>query len=173
MMSACVNSVQKPERFDLYVRKFRSICMMHGIQVGSRTELPAFLRKLIDDRHLAMDFWGFIRKLSDREGGELSDDQLVGVIVEGLTDCDISEQDGGSQRTIDNLRAMLAGVDIQSPPQSSLEMAPFPRSEPASPRDDKPLWTRAEEVATKSSNAQTPPPPEKQVSPVPDPVPEK
>src|SRR5258707_8579496 len=106
MMSACVNSVQKPERFDLYVRKFRSICMMHGVHVGSRKELPAFLRKLIDDRHLAMDFWGFIGKVSDREGGELSDNQMLGVIVEGLTDCDISEQDGGAQRIINDLRAM-------------------------------------------------------------------
>src|SRR5260370_5089123 len=128
MMSAYANSVQKPERFGLYVRKFRSICMMHGVQVGSRTELPAFLRKLIEDRHLAMDFWAFVGKLSDREGGELSDDQMLGVIVEGLTDCDISEQDGGTKRTVDDLRAMLAGVDIQSPEPRQVEMAPFPRS---------------------------------------------
>ena len=128
MMSAYANSVQKPERFDMYVRKFRSICMMHGVQTGSRKELPVFLRKLIDDRHLAMDFWGFISKLSDREKGQLSDDQLMGIIVEGITECDISEIDGGAQGTIDNLRAMLAGVDIQDSEGPQVEIAPFPKS---------------------------------------------
>src|SRR5258708_3992046 len=162
MMSAYANSVQKPERFDMYVRKFRSICMMHGVPVGSRKELPAFLRKLIEDRHLAMDFWAFVGKLSDREGGELSDDQILGVIVEGLTDCDISEQDGGTKRTVDDLRAMLAGVDIQSPEPRQVEMAPFPRSEAASQRGDKQLWTQAEELAAKLSNLQTPLTAEKQ-----------
>src|SRR5882757_9453684 len=124
MMSAYANSVQKPERFDLYVRKFRSISMMHGVPMGSLKELPVFLRKLIDDRHLAMDFWGFIGKLSDREGGVLSDDQILGVIVEGITDCDISEQDGGAQRIVGDLRAMLSGVDIQGPQFGQVEMAP-------------------------------------------------
>ena len=138
-MSAYANSVQKPERFDMYVRKFRSICMMHGVQTGSRKELPAFLRKLIDDRHLAMDFWGFIGKLSDRENGPLSDDQMLGVIVEGITDCDISEIDGGAQRTIDDLRAMLAGVDIQGSEYRQVEIAPFPKSEVAIQEAERPL----------------------------------
>ncbi len=163
-MSAFANSVQKPERFDMYVRKFRSICMMHGIQVGSRTELPGFLRKLVEDRHLAMDFWAFIGKLSNREGGELSDDQVLGVVVEGITDAEFSEVDGGAKRTVDDLRAMLAGVDIQGPGQSQVEMAPFPRSEAGSQRDEKQLWTQAEELATRPSNAQAPITPEKQVA---------
>ena len=136
-MSAYANSVQKPERFDLYVRKFRSICMMHGVPMGSLKELPVFLRKLIDDRHLAMDFWGFIAKLSDREGGVLSDDQMLNVIVEGITDCDISEQDGGAERTVGDLRAMLAGVDIQGPQYGQVEMAPFPKSDAAAPKAEK------------------------------------
>ena len=138
-MSAYANSVQKPERFDMYVRKFRSICMMHGVQTGSRKELPVFLRRLIDDRHLAMDFWGFISKLSDRENGPLSDDQLMGVIVEGITECDISEIDGGAQGTVDNLRAMLAGVDIQGSESPQVEIAPFPKSEAATLEVEKPL----------------------------------
>src|SRR5260370_13825305 len=116
MMSDYANSVQKSERFGLYGRKFRSICMMHGLQVGSRTELPAFLRKLIDDRHLAMDFWAFVGKLSDREGGELSDDQVLGVVVEGITDAEISEVDRGAKRTVDDLRAILAGVHPSGAP---------------------------------------------------------
>jgi TonB family protein len=164
-MSAFANSVQKPERFDLYVRKFRSICMMHGIQVGSRKELPDFLRKLVDDRHLAMDFWAFVSKLSDREGGELSDDQVLGVVVEGLTDAEISEVDGGAKRTVEGLRAMLAGVDIQSPEQTQVEMAPFPRSDGGSQRDERKVWTHAEELATPPSNPQATFTPQKQAPP--------
>jgi TonB family protein len=157
MMSAFANSVQKPERFDMYVRKFRSICMMHGIQIGSHMELSGFLRKLVEDRHLAMDFWAFIGKLSNREGGELSDDQVLSVVVEGITETEISEVDGGAKRTVDDLRAMLAGVDIQGPGQSQVEMAPFPRKEAVSPRDEKQLWTHAEELAARPSNPQSPP----------------
>jgi TonB family protein len=165
MMSAFANSVQKPERFDLYVRKFQSICMMHGIQVGSRKELPDFLRKLVDDRHLAMDFWAFVSKLSDREGGELSDDQVLGVVVEGLTDAEISEVDGGAKRTVDGLRAMLSGVDIQNPEQIQVEMAPFPRSGGGSQRDERQVWTHAEELATPPSNPQATFTPQKQAPP--------
>jgi TonB family protein len=142
MMSACANSVKKPERFDMYVRKFRSICVMHGIQIGSDTELPTFLRKLLDDRHLAMDFWAFVGKVSNREGGELSDDQLLGVIVEGIIKAEISEVDAGHKRTIDDLRSMLAGVDIQGPEQTAVEMAPFPQKKPASDRGEDLPWTR-------------------------------
>jgi TonB family protein len=141
MMSAYANSVQKPERFDTYVRKFRAICMMHGVQTGSRKELPVFLRKLIDDRHLAMDFWGFIGKLSDREDGPLSDDQMLDVIIEGITDCDVSEVDGGALRTIHDLRAMLAGVDIQGSEYREVEIAPFPKSDLRIQEAEKPLDT--------------------------------
>ncbi|HEX4577377.1 MAG TPA: energy transducer TonB [Edaphobacter sp.] len=145
MMSAYANSVQKPERFDMYVRKFRSICAMHGVEMGSRTELPGFMRKLMEDRHLAMDFWAFIGKLSNREGGELSDDQILGVVVEGVTDSEFSLEDGGQEPAVDDLRAMLAGVDIQAPQQSPVETAPFPRSEAGSPQDNGQSSTRAAE----------------------------
>jgi TonB family protein len=129
MMSAIANSVPKPEGFDRYVRKFRSICAMHGVQIGSRTELPGFLQKLLEDRHLAMDFWAFIGKSSNREGGQLSDDQLLGVVVEGITASDLSLEDTGLEPTVDDLRAMLAGVDIHGAEQSSVVMAPFPKPE--------------------------------------------
>jgi TonB family protein len=174
MMSAYANSLQKPESFDRYVRKFRSICTMHGVEIGSRTKLPDFMRKLVEDRHLAMDFWAFIGKVSDREGGELSDDQMLGVVVEGITDSEISEEDNGEMRTVDDLRALLAGVDVHA--QAPVVMAPFPKSAAGAPRDaprdedeqkmhaeDNPtnravdqLWARAEESATKLSDIQRP-----------------
>jgi TonB family protein len=128
MMSAFANSLHKPERFDLSVRKFRSICAMHGLQMGSRTDLPVFMQKLMDDRHLAMDFWAFVGKLSSREGGEFSDDQVLAVVTEGVAG-ELSEEDDDSRQVLDNLRAMLSGVDVQGPGQSQVEIAPFPQSE--------------------------------------------
>jgi TonB family protein len=129
MMSAYANSLQKPPRFDMYVRKLQSICAMHGVQIGLRTDLPGFMEKLAEDRHLAMDFWAFVGKLSSREGGDLSDDQVLNIIVEGVTDSEIQQEDVGLKRFVDDLRAMLAGVDIQSPGQTQVEHAPFPRTE--------------------------------------------
>jgi len=167
-MSAIANTVPKPEGFDRYVRKFRSICAMHGVQIGSRTELSGFLQQLLEDRHLAMDFWAFIGKVSNREGGQLTDDQMIGVVVEGITESELSLEDTGQEPTVDDLRAMLAGVDIQGPGQSPVVMAPFPRPEPSpmerpepspmertaspnietgSPRNDGQVWARAAELA--------------------------
>jgi TonB family protein len=129
-MSAYVNILQKPERFDTCVRKLQSICAMHGVHVGSRVDLPGFMKKLVEDRHLAMDFWAFVSKVSNREGGDLSDDQLVALIVEAITNDEVWHEDGGLKKTVDDLRAMLAGVDIQTP----VEIAPFPRSNSSSHR---------------------------------------
>jgi TonB family protein len=170
MMSAIANSVPKPEGFDRNVRKFRSLCAMHGVPIGSRTELSVFLPKLLEDRHFAMDFWAFIGKLSNREGGQLSDNQMIGVIVEGITDSELSLDDTGLEPTIDDLRAMLAGEDIQGPEQSPVVMAPFPQSEPGpteqtpspriegnSQRNDGQAWAHVGESAAsaKSSTGST------------------
>jgi Gram-negative bacterial TonB protein C-terminal len=147
-MSALANSLHKPERFDAYVRRFRAICGMHGIQVGSRGDLCGFMQKLMEDRHLSMDFWSFVGKLSGREGGELSDDQMLAVIVEGVTGGESSEEDG---RVVDDLRAMLAGVDIQGPGKGQVELAAFPpRSETGPPQADGELRPRVLELPLKA-----------------------
>ena len=145
MMPALANRLQKPERFDLYVRKFRSICDMHGVQIGSPADLPSFMQKLPEDRFFAMDFWGLIGKLSSREGGELSDEQMLSVIVEGVTGGDTPHDDRELKSSIDDLRAMIAGVDIHNPEQTQVETAPFP-ARSASPREGlRDMWTRAGE----------------------------
>jgi hypothetical protein len=123
MMSAFTNSLQKPEGFELYVRKFRAICVLHDVPVGSRKDLPAFLQKLVEDRPLAMDFWKLTGKLSNREGGELSDDQMLAVVIEGVTGGESPEVGGEQKQSVDDLRAMLAGVDIQNPGQDRTEEA--------------------------------------------------
>ena len=131
-MSAYANSLQKPERFGLYLTKFRAICVMHGVQVGSRKDLRDFMEKLREDRHLAMDFWALIGKLSNREGGELSDDQVLSVVIEGVTGGDVPEDDGDTKRTVDDLRALLAGVDVHAPAHNRLSRNRFrERNRPA------------------------------------------
>jgi TonB family protein len=143
MMSAIANSLQKPEGFKLYVRKFRAICVMHGVPFGSRTDLPGFMQKLMQDQHLAMDFWNLIGKLSNREEGELSDDQVLTVVTESVAGGGISEEDTELKRTVANLRAMLAGVDIQSPDAVPVELAPFPPSEGDTRQGDRDVTTQA------------------------------
>jgi TonB family protein len=128
MMSAYANGLRKPENFDSYVRKFRVICVTHEIETGPRADVALFLKKLAGDRHLAMDFWAFVGKLSDREGGELNDDQILAVILEGITQGEISPDDGDLKLAVEDLRAMLAGVDVHGHVQ--IEPEPFSRGEP-------------------------------------------
>jgi TonB family protein len=141
-MSAYANSLRKPERFDMYIRKLQSICAMHGVPIGSRMNLSDFMQKLAEDRHLAMDFWAFIGKLSDREGGELSDDQVLAVVVESITHSAHWQEDGGLKRAVDDLRAMIAGVDIQVPESGQVQPAPFPVNESRSHQGDGEWRTR-------------------------------
>jgi TonB family protein len=153
MMSATANSLQKPQRFDLYLKKIRVICTMHGVEVGARTNLPGFMQKLMEDRHLAMDFWALVSKLSDREGGELSDDQILAVVVEGVTGSEHSDEDAETKRIAGDLRSMLAGVDIQGPEANQVEPAPFARSEASQPQDDGELRIRFAETPPPASDA--------------------
>jgi TonB family protein len=122
----------KPEQIDRYVRKFRSICEMHGIQFGSHENLPEFLHRLADDRYFAMDFWAFTGRLSRREDGELSDEQMLAFIVEGIVGDELADADDELKGVIAELSALLAGVDVQSPSQNHVEPAPFPHTEPDS-----------------------------------------
>ena len=124
---------QKPERFDLYSRKFGAICEMHSIKTGSDEDLEGFLEKLESDRHFAMDFWGLAGKLSAREGGELSDEQMLALVVEGVTGKPLpTGSDAALDPTLSLLRAMVAGVDIQRP--SPTPSAPV-RTAPVEPID--------------------------------------
>jgi TonB family protein len=131
-MSTPATIPTKPELFDRYVRKFRSICEMHGIQFGSHQNLPEFLHRLADDRYFAMDFWAFTGKLSRREDGELSDEQMLALIVEGIAGDELADADDELKGVIAELAALLAGVDVQSPSQNHVEPAPFPHTAPDS-----------------------------------------
>jgi TonB family protein len=113
MILTSASGVQKPERFELYVGKLRSLCDMHGIATGSPDNLPTLLRKLEEDRRFSMDFWGLVGRLSSREGGELSDEQTLTVVVAGVTgDESLNVADTRLRHSLDQLRALLSGVDL-------------------------------------------------------------
>ncbi len=151
-MSAYANSLQKPQRFDMYVRKLQSICVMHAVHIGSHRDLPDFLEQLVEDKHLAMDFWAFIGRLSQRDGGELTDDQTLAVVIESITDSDVWQEDAGLNKTIDRLRALLAGVDIPAD-QTQPKIAPFPREKDA-PQDDASSWTHDDASAIRRTDSE-------------------
>jgi TonB family protein len=117
MILTSANGIHKPERFDLYVGKLRSLFDMHGIGIGSPDNLPTLLQRLEEDRRFSMEFWGLVGKLSSREGGELSDEQTLTVVVAGVTgDESLNVADTRLRHSLDQLRALLSGVDLHQEP---------------------------------------------------------
>lgn len=113
------NTWRKSEQFDPYVKKFRSLFDMHNVQSGSPEDLPGFMIKLAQDRHFAMDFWALTGTLSKREGGELSVEEVLAVIVDAVTGGDIPADGDGHKILVDELATLLAGVDLYSPSRMS------------------------------------------------------
>jgi TonB family protein len=120
-MSSYANSWDEPEQFDLYVKKFRSLFTMHNVGSGSPEDFPHFMVKLTQDRHFAMDFWALTGTLSKREGGELAVDQTLAVIVDAVIGGPVPAGDDGVKVLVDELAALLAGVDLYSPSRLSDE----------------------------------------------------
>jgi TonB family protein len=132
MMSSSANIRTTPKLFDLHVRKFRSICDMHGVRFGSHKDLRGFIHALTENQHLSMDFWAFIGTLNARGGGQLSVDLMLAVIVEGIAGDDIPDAPDAVEelKSIANqLAYLLAGVDVQSPLRKWVDPIPFPRPE--------------------------------------------
>jgi TonB family protein len=114
-MSSCVSTLKKPDQCEVYVKKFRSLFEMHHVGFGTLEEFPAFMQKLVQDRHFAMDFWALTGNLSRREGGELSVEEMLAVIVDAVIGGEIPAGDVGVKTLVDELAALLAGVDLYSP----------------------------------------------------------
>jgi TonB family protein len=115
IMSSYANTWNEPDQFDLYVKKFRSLFTMHNVGFGSPEDFPHFMVKLAQDRHFAMDFWALTGTLSKREGGELGVDETLAVIADAVIGGPIPAGDDGVRVLIDELAALLAGVDLYSP----------------------------------------------------------
>jgi TonB family protein len=155
-MSTPATIPTKPELFDRYVRKFRSICEMHGIQFGSHENLPEFVHRLADDRYFAMDFWAFTGRLSRREEGDLTDEQMLALIIEGIAGDEVPDANGELKDAIAELAALLAGVDVQSPLQNQVDPAPFPHTDPESStgKDGKETTGHGSEMPWRASSLQ-------------------
>ena len=134
-MSSNPSFQRQPEPLDRNSRKFRVICEMHGIKTGAPEDLEPFLGKLESDGHFAMDFWAFAGKLSARDGGELSDDQMLALFVEGVIGSPMPATGNAAlDPALALFRAMLAGVDVHPPEPSP--PAPPPRTAPVAPIDE-------------------------------------
>jgi TonB family protein len=130
MTSTQVNPPEKSEGFDIYVKKLRSICDMHGVRFGSPYDLTDFMQKLAENKHFAMDFWAFTGTLSSREGGGLSNDQMLAVVVESVACSEIPGADFGLRKLVNDLASLLAGVDLHSPvSQDNVQPQPLSRSD--------------------------------------------
>ena len=68
---------------------------MHHVGFGTPEDFPAFMVKLIQDRHFAMDFWALTGNLSRREGGDLSVEEMLAVIVDAVSGGEIPAGDDG------------------------------------------------------------------------------
>ncbi len=91
----------------LYVRKFRSVCDMHSVRFGSPDNFGRFMQQLVEDRKFAMDFWALAGRFSSREGGELTDEQMLEVIVHEIAGSAVTAVDGGLKQQVDSLARIL------------------------------------------------------------------
>jgi TonB family protein len=143
--------LRKPDQAEIYVKKFRSLFDMHHVGFGTPEEFPAFMVKLIQDRHFAMDFWALTGNLSRREGGDLSVEEMLAVIVDAVSGGEIPAGEGGVKTLVDELASLLAGVDLYSPSrfsdQDETETDPPPVSSVAVPKGSQTKFTDMTERA--------------------------
>ena len=110
-MSAYSNLHSEPTQEDRLVRQVVAACAKHGVAYGSPDDLRGFLRALDNNKHLAMDFWSMVARMSERGAVEESD-WLLNVIVEGVTGqtlANLTAQGSTYQQPIQRLRSLLAG----------------------------------------------------------------
>jgi TonB family protein len=107
---------------DPYVRKVAGVCDMHRVPVGSVAELAGFLAALDEDKHLAMDFWAVMGKMSDEGSAYLAgqplNERMLEVVVEAVTGLSLAEVITSSEEmlgVVERLSRLLAGEDMNSP----------------------------------------------------------
>jgi TonB family protein len=126
---------------------------MHRVPVGSAAELQGFLTALDEDKHLAMDFWGVMGKMSE-EGpaylaGRTLNARMLEVVVEVVTGSTVAEILASGERprqVVAQLVRLLAGEDIHSP--VVVDGAPEVEAVPLDVESKKPV--RPESVAAAS-----------------------
>jgi periplasmic protein TonB len=103
------------------VNSIASLCATHRIPRGNPLDLGAFLRALRENRHLAMEFWKAVARVSDESAG-LALVAINGVVLEAVigavTGCSVAEMiAAGSEqrRLVGELGSLLAGEDADGP----------------------------------------------------------
>jgi TonB family protein len=117
-------------------RKIHAVLEMHQVSFGAAEDLPRFLQKLREDRHLAMDFWAAVAAIG-KESEELSNDELLDIFVRGITQKNTREaQDFNDEvcKAVEEFRRLLAGEDVDPPIEESenekISWSESPQEEP-------------------------------------------
>ncbi len=102
-----------------FAREIAAVCEKHSVAHGSPGKLAGFLRALQKNKHLAMDFWSLVVRISSEEnGGSVDPDWLLAVIVEGVTGWSVSSLyavRAAETSDVNRLASMLAGEDVHPP----------------------------------------------------------
>jgi hypothetical protein len=125
-MSAYSNLQSESSPVDRLVRQVIAICAKHRVNYGSPDDLRGFLHALDTNKHLAMDFWSMVARMSER-GAVENPDWLLSIIVEAVTGqtlADLSAQDAIYQQPIQRLRGLLAGEDVRPPAPAPTDRKP-------------------------------------------------
>jgi TonB family protein len=67
-MAARSNTNLNPLSGSGFVRKIEMVCDMHGVTFGSPANLAGFVQALDGNKHLAMDFWSLVGRMSETAG---------------------------------------------------------------------------------------------------------
>ena len=97
------------------IKRLRSLFEMHQIPFGAPEHLGGLLLSLHENRHFAMDFWSLVNSLSDSGSGTLGDAAMVEAVVESSTGVDANSLPADERPGIEELRQLLAGVDVSRP----------------------------------------------------------
>lgn len=129
-----------------FAREIAAVCDKHAVPHGAPGKLDGFLRALHRNKHLAMDFWSLVVRISEEEtSGSVDPDWLLAVIVEGVTGWNVAKLVASNTPDtphLNELASMLAGEDLE-------ELAPEPRAVAYPLRENDSL---AEPVASLTPN---------------------
>jgi TonB family protein len=106
---------QITEQHEQAVTRLRSLFDMHSIPFGAPEQLGGLLLNLHENRHFAMDFWSLVNSYSDSGSGELSDRQTLEAVVESIAGVGPDALPAHERPGADELRQLLAGVDVARP----------------------------------------------------------
>ncbi|HEY4381747.1 MAG TPA: hypothetical protein VGN01_15465, partial [Acidobacteriaceae bacterium] len=167
-MSANSNLRVESTSEDRLIRQVIAVCAKHGVPFGSPDDLRGFLRHIDTNKHLAMDFWSMVARMT--EHGPTGDpDRLLRIIAEGVTShtlTDLRAMGASQQVPLQQLSGMLAGEDVRpvaaadrKPVRAAQEPEPAPA--PTPPRratPPPPTFLLQQSPPTRSSAAPALPP---------------